>query len=299
MEIKARHVLIGAFTLATVLLAFVFLVWLGQFRFDKRYDEYRIFFEGGVSGLGVASEVRYSGIKVGEVADVRLDPNDPRRVRVLVRLNAGTPVKEDTVAAIESGLLTGVGTVQLSGGSPNSKPLEAVDEDYPTIPARLTGIQELAETAPNLIASAASLLARGNALLSDRNRAAVAESLENMRTFSASLDSMTKKIDAAANRLDAITANLEVASKDAGPALQNLSAAGEKVASLAANVDAMMVDVRPAFRDFARGGLNALTAFVQEARSLTSTLQRVFSKIESNPAGFFTGNNAPEYKGGR
>ncbi|MBL9010265.1 MAG: MCE family protein [Alphaproteobacteria bacterium] len=303
MEIKANHVLIGAFTLATVLAAFVFLTWLGQFRFDQRFDEYGIVFEGGVSGLSVASEVRYSGIKVGEVADVKLDQNDPRRVQVLVRLTAGTPVKEDTVASIESGILTGVGTVQLTGGSPQSLPLTAPDDELPIIKARLTGIQELAETAPNLIASAASLLARGNALLSDKNRAAVAEALENARKFSQRLDSVMEKIETASTRLDSITKNVDVivadASKEFGPALESLKAAGAGIAEVAEDLDRMIVEVRPAFRDFARGGLSSLTAFIQEARQLTATLERVFSKIESDPGGFVTGTDAPEYKGGK
>jgi phospholipid/cholesterol/gamma-HCH transport system substrate-binding protein len=304
MEIKANHVLIGAFTLATVLAAFVFLTWLGQFRFEQRFDDYEIVFQGGVSGLSVASEVRYSGIKVGEVTDVRLDPNDPRRVWVRIRLQADTPVKEDTVASIESGILTGVGIVQLSGGSPESKVLVAVDDDHlPVIPARLTGIQELAETAPNLLASAASLLARGNALLSDKNRTAVAETLENARKFSERLDVVMAKIEIASTRLDTITQNVDIivadASKEFGPALANLKEAGAGIAKVAGDFDKMLVEIRPSFRDFARGGLTAFTAFIQEARALTSTLERVFSKIESDPGGFLTGTDAPEYKGGK
>ncbi len=304
MEIKANHVLIGAFSLATVLAAFVFLVWLGQFSFDQRYDDYEIVFDGGVSGLGVASEVRYSGIKVGEVTDVKLDPNDPRRVRVLIRLSAGTPVKEDTVATIDAGILTGVGVVQLTGGSPDSKPrLAEADQEYPVIPARLTGIQELAETAPNLLASAASFLARGNALLSDKNRAAVAETLENVRSFSARLDAVMEKIESASTRLDDITVNLDKmiadTSRQIGPALASVESAGKNIAEVAEDLDKLISDVRPSFRDFARGGLTAFTAFIQEARQLTATLERTFSKIESDPGGFITGTDAPEYKGGK
>ncbi len=304
MEIKANHVLIGSFTLATVLAAFVFLVWLGQFSFDQRYDEYEIVFEGGVSGLGVASEVRYSGIKVGEVTDVRLDPNDPRRVRVRIRLNANTPVKEDTEASIDAGILTGVGIVQLTGGSPSSGPrVAAPDQEYPVIPARLTGIQEVVQTAPNLLASAASFLARGNALLSDKNRAAVAETLENVRKFSARLDSVMEKIESASARLDSITVNVDKmiadTSRQIGPALSAVEAAGKNIAEVAEDLDKLISDIRPAFRDFARGGLSAFTAFIQEARQLTATLERTFSKIESDPAGFLTGTDAPEYKGRR
>ena len=304
MEVKANHVLIGAFTLATVLAAFIFLTWLGQFSFDQRFDEYEVVFDGGVSGLGVASEVRYSGIKVGEVTNVKLDPNDPRRVQVLIRLSAGTPVKEDTLASIESGILTGVGIVQLTGGSPESPQLTAEGPSgLPLIPARLTGIQELAETAPNLLASAASLLARGNALLSNSNRAAVAETLENARKFSTRLDAVMADIEKSTARLESITKNVDVlladASKELGPALVSVKTAAAGITEVAQDIDMLISDVRPAFRDFARGGLTAFVAFIGEARQLTSTLERLFSKIESNPGGFLTGTDAPEYQGGK
>ncbi|MCC6919220.1 MAG: MCE family protein [Alphaproteobacteria bacterium] len=304
MEVKANHVLIGAFTIATVLAAFIFLVWLGQFSFERRFDDYQIYFQGGVSGLGPASEVRYSGIKVGEVSDVSLDKDDPRRVKVIIRLEAGTPVKEDTVAAIEAGLLTGVGIVQLSGGSPESPALTAKEGQHlPVIPARLTGLQELTETAPNLLASAASFLARGNALLSDKNRAAVAETLENARQFSTRLDAVMANIEKASVRLDSITENLDKvmvdASKSLGPALASVQTAGAGITDVAEDLDQLLSDVRPSFRDFARGGLTAFVAFIQEARQLTATLERVLSRIESDPSGFLTGNDAPEYKGGK
>ena len=300
MEIKANHVLIGAFTLATVIGAFVFLVWLGQFSFEQRFDDYQIIFDGGVSGIEVASEVRYSGIKVGEVSAVTLDPEDPRRVRVIVRLSAGTPVKEDTVASIESGSLPGVGIIQLAGGSPDSKPLVA-EEGLPTIPARLTDLQQLTSTAPNLLAAAASFLARGNALLSAKNRQAVAEILENARLFSGRLDAVMSNIETASARLDSITKNLDQtmadASKDIGPALAAVQTAGTGISEVADSLNKMIIDVRPSFRDFARGGLTGIVSFVQEARQLTATLERLASKIESDPGGFLSGTDSPEYKG--
>lgn len=302
MEIKANHVLIGAFTLATVIGAFVFLVWLGQFTFEQRFDDYQINFDGGVSGLEVASEVRYSGIKVGEVTEVGLDQKDPRRVRVVIRLTAGTPVKQDTVATIESGLLTGVGVVQLTGGSPESPPLTSED-GLPTIQARLTGIQELAETAPNLLASAASFLARANALLSDKNRQAVGEILENTRLITGRVDVIVANFEVASARLDSISRNLDQtfaeAAKNSGPALIAVQEAAAGIRDVAAGIDRMVDDVRPSLRDFARGGLTGISSFVQEARQLTATLERVFSKIESDPSGFLTGTDVPEYKPGK
>lgn len=53
-------------------------------------------FNEAVSGLSKGSSVQYSGIKVGDVVSLRLDPQDPRRVLARIRLAGDTPVKEDT-----------------------------------------------------------------------------------------------------------------------------------------------------------------------------------------------------------
>lgn len=296
MEIKANHVLIGAFTLASVIAAFFFLVWLGQFSFERQFTTYEIYFEGGVSGLEKAAEVRYSGIKVGEVTDVELDKDDPRRVKVTVRIQAGTPIKEDTVATIDTGLLTGVGTVQLSGGSPNAPLLTAKPgQVHPVIAAKLTGIQELAETAPNLLAAASSLLARGNALLNDRNRQAVADILQNVKRITEKTDAILADVKMATARLDRISENLDAFIADlrtkGGPALADIQA-------MAAELQGALAEIRPGLRDFARNGLNQATAFFAEARAAIAAIGRVAAKLESNPSGFFFGSEKPDYKGG-
>ncbi len=311
MEIKANHVLIGAFTLLTVVATLVFLIWLGQFTFDRKFDEYRVQFDGGVSGLSVGSEVRYSGIKVGEVTGVGLDSADPRKVNVEFRVNADTPIKEDTVATIDVGILTGVGVLQLSGGTPESPELVAgPGQDRPAVRAGLTDIQQLAVTAPGLLAGASNFLARANALVSDTNRRAVAGILQDVKAVTGAVAARTADIEAMIGDLRTASASLARASADfevlaadarkgAGPAFSQVTAAAENVSALAQSLDATLGDLRPSLRDFARGGLPQFVLFIQEARQLSQSLDRLVSRLESNPGGFLLGTDAPTYEPGR
>ena len=86
METRAHHVLIGLFTVLIAVGALLFCLWLSKSRGDNDNNYYTIVFNEAVSGLTKGSAVQYSGIKVGDVVRLTLDPRDPRRVLARIRL---------------------------------------------------------------------------------------------------------------------------------------------------------------------------------------------------------------------
>ena len=78
----------------------------------------RIVFSGSVGGLSRGSSVNFNGIKVGEVTDIRLAPQDPRRVLATIKVDPATPLRADTRARLDSAMLTGVSLhVPVKGGA--------------------------------------------------------------------------------------------------------------------------------------------------------------------------------------
>ncbi|MFU8832291.1 MAG: MlaD family protein, partial [Wenzhouxiangella sp.] len=88
METRASYVLIGAFTLLGLALVLGLGLWTARFQADAAWQEYEIRFDQAVTGLSVGSSVQYNGITMGSVRDLFLDPEDPRRVVAIVRLQA-------------------------------------------------------------------------------------------------------------------------------------------------------------------------------------------------------------------
>ncbi len=82
-------------------------------------------FENTVSGMLIGSAVLFNGIRVGEVTDLTLDPQNPNQVTATIAVAAGTPVRADTKASIDFQGLTGVAVVTLNGGDPASPLLTA------------------------------------------------------------------------------------------------------------------------------------------------------------------------------
>ena len=66
MEIRARYVQMGAFTMAVAILGFGFVYWLNNAGGLRELALYRVAFESPVSGLLRGSAVLFNGIRVGE-----------------------------------------------------------------------------------------------------------------------------------------------------------------------------------------------------------------------------------------
>src|SRR3546814_10962804 len=90
---------------------------------DREYNYYEISFNRAVSGLSNGSSVEYSGIKVGDVEALWLEPDDPRKVRARIRVSSGTPIKPDTRARLALANIPGSMIIQLPSGTPPRPPL--------------------------------------------------------------------------------------------------------------------------------------------------------------------------------
>ena len=107
METRANYALIGLFTLAVVAAAFGFVYWFSGSDSGQRRQPLRIVFSGSVSGLSKGSMVLFNGIRVGEVTNIQLLPEDPRRVVAITEVYRATPVRTDTRARLEVNMLSG------------------------------------------------------------------------------------------------------------------------------------------------------------------------------------------------
>ncbi|WP_439121842.1 MlaD family protein [Marivita sp.] len=185
METKANFVLIGAFTLAGLLGTLGFFLWFAQVELDRQFDYYDIRFTS-VSGLGNASDVRFSGLPVGQVVDVKLSPNQDGTILVRVEVDAATPVRTDSIATIEAQGVTGVSFVGISSGTPSAVLLEPTEETaVPEITSGRSTLQTLSEDAPRLLEETLTLVTDVGDLLGAENRERINSIISNVETASA------------------------------------------------------------------------------------------------------------------
>src|SRR3954451_16157002 len=141
METRANFVAIGAFTLAVIAGAFLFVLWMAGYGGTANLARYRIVFQGSVSALARGGVVLFNGLRVGEVKSVDFLAEDPSRVAATVEIDNGIPVRADTRARLEMQGLTGASATALPGGPPDPKPVAARKGEPPTLIAEPSQIQ--------------------------------------------------------------------------------------------------------------------------------------------------------------
>ncbi|OGB33711.1 MAG: mammalian cell entry protein [Burkholderiales bacterium RIFCSPLOWO2_12_FULL_61_40] len=270
METKVNYALVGGFVLLLGAVLIGGVLWLASGgAFQKKYDRYLAVEEESVAGLNLNAPVKYNGVDVGKVEDIRLDTSNPARVNLLFAIERGTPIKVDTVAMLKTQGITGIVYVELSGGAPNAPLLRAAaGARYPVIDTRPSLSARLENVLTNVLAKLDSTSNSINALLSEENRAAFQSVLKNTAQASAHMEAVVERIGRSASAVERM-----------GNAVAKTSASATKT------VDAVGSDVK----HFSTQTLPELERLLGELNDLTISLRRLSEQTERDPRGLLFG----------
>jgi phospholipid/cholesterol/gamma-HCH transport system substrate-binding protein len=182
METRAPFVVVGAFVLAAIAAVFGFVYWLHNTGGLGPRTTYHVQFDGSVPGLLVGAAVLFNGIRVGEVTDLGLAPDSPRRVNTTISVSSTTPVRSDTRVGLEFQGLTGVPVIALEGGT-----LLANSGPVPTLIAEPGAGQSMTQAARDALRRVDSVL--------EENSGPLKDTIANFKVFSEGLARNTGKID--------------------------------------------------------------------------------------------------------
>ncbi len=221
METRAHFAMIGAFTLAVIAAAFMFVFWFSGARTREGVKVYNVEFTSSVSGLSRGARVLFNGLNVGEVKQIGLSPSDPGKVIATIEVKANTPVKTDTRARLESQGLTGVASIALIGGTADAADLPGDANNPPAIAAERSEIQNILATLQRLTGKVDSAMSQIEKLIST-NSASISNTIKNAEKFSqalgdnssgvkqfmASVSELGKTLKPVAANLESLTKNL-------------------------------------------------------------------------------------------
>lgn len=226
MESKVNYTFVGLFVIVLSVGIVAISAWLTAATDTREYDYYRVYVRESVAGLNVNASVKYKGVDVGQVTSIGLDPNNPDRVELILRIQEDTPIREKTIAKLVSQGITGLVYVDLSGGG-SSPPLTAENED------RLPVIK----SGPSLVARAEeafnNLYLKLDGLLSRRNLDAVSDTL-------ASIEILAEVAASHADDIDNTLANLETISSALASSTDTLEQTLQSGAKITADLDAQL-----------------------------------------------------------
>lgn len=321
METKASHTLIGAVVLLLSFAFFGFAIWLAQVDLDQETRQYDIRFTGSVAGLGVGGDVRYRGIKIGSVMDIRIDPEDPSRVLTRVEIDGDTPIRKGDEASLALQGITGIAYINIDGARAGSPPLASVSrKGIPVIPSKQSNIERLFSSAPELLTKAIEVTENLAKLLGDENIGSITGILADMKVLTGTLAGQESRVDNVLISLESSAADIaatmaatrdlvgrvdvilddasetlavgrgamagidQVVTNDVGGLVRELKSAGEDLSAITATLARVTANNEEELDSFATDGLADLRRFINEGRLLFASISRLTERLESGGA---------------
>ena len=310
METRANHILIGLFTLITAALLVGFALWAAKFTSESNWNEYDVVFSEAVTGLGIGGTVQFNGITVGEVRKLVIDPSDPNKVLVRVRIKSSTPIKVDTEARLAFVGLTGITQIQLK--SLNAKSADLVPTEgnpTPRITAKESAFSKLFSSTDDITTTATNVMLRLNQAFSDENIDSLGKTLANLEKISGTVADERQdigliirdtraaiaKLDSTLSSTDSIARKLDEGLADQLPDLiTKLDRTLVQYEALARNANRVVDANGDAIDNFSQQGLAQVGPAIAELRTLLAQLRRVAAQIEERPNALVTGKSTTE-----
>ncbi len=205
METRANYVIVGIFTLVSILAAFGFIYWTAAIGDRGETVLLRVRIPGSASGLGRGSAVLFNGVKVGDVQRVYIDVKNPAVAIADTQIDRVTPITRSTQAVIGIAGLTGQANIEVKGSNTQEPNLLAEAEaagKVAEITADPSAVTNLLQRAQDIFARADSVLNQIEGFTKDV-RGPLTDTVKNTKTFS----------DALARNADGIDRFLESVSK--------------------------------------------------------------------------------------
>ena len=293
MRLANTRVGIVAFLVGTALLFAALILFSKYPTFLSKGTDYQAEFNS-VAGLNVGGEVRYGGVLVGTVTDMKINLQDPTRILVQFRVKKETPVREDTRASITQVGFLGEQYLNLEPGSRDALPLPEgstlMSENNLNFQEAMNRMARFFEKTDTLFGgidrlSRSSPLERVDRMLTRMDILLQGASNGSEKTF-ARMDDVAAQLSNVLQRTDRLLTSADSAFRIAGPGLTETQR--EALATLR-ETRAMVVEMRGALQQGEGVG-----DMLQNLSSASEDLAKFADRLERDPASILKRREAPK-----
>jgi phospholipid/cholesterol/gamma-HCH transport system substrate-binding protein len=207
-----------------------FLIWQ---KITEKYTPYRTRFSESVDGLNPGAKVKLNGIVVGQVTELEVDKEDLTAVIVNFEVSSETPVKTTMTANLIGGIsLTGLKSIELSGGAPNDP--DAKKNDF--IQSSVSGLKQITGQAENIAEKIEGILNNLLSMTNEKNQKKLTNIATNLDNITARIDTTLKKSSKEINEIPRQTKQLL---DNSNAAVAELIAMEKKMAVVIARLDSL------------------------------------------------------------
>jgi phospholipid/cholesterol/gamma-HCH transport system substrate-binding protein len=303
-----RHVssrALGLFVTLGVVIAIAVIIWIGASKYFEKGDRYVTYFDESVQGLQRDSAVKYRGVDVGRIEDIRVAP-DNRLIEVVMKINLKEDVEKNSVAYLRVAGITGIVFIELDRKDPESPDLSPkldFASQYPIIPSRpsqirqiFSGIDEIIEKIKKLDLEelANSFKATGKSAENLFGGPQMMKTLQNLESISTSIDQTAARIEkmTAGGKLEGILDDTRTTLAEARSLISTTrdEIKALKLADTAEKTNRVMDNLSRTSRTTARD----IQAMSDSLKRTSESLERLVDRLEANPSDLLFSSPPPE-----
>ncbi|WP_303787437.1 MlaD family protein [Azovibrio restrictus] len=281
MENRSHALMAGLFTLVLGLATVLSLYLFSERREDTR--QVLVVTKENVSGLNPQAQVRYRGIRVGKVLDIRLDPDDVSNILILAEVEKLVPLTRGTTAKLSYQGVTGIAHVLLEDGGTDRLALAG---DPPRIMMRPSLMDQLEDSLPQVLEQIQDFLANANQVMGSQNRQYLGRTLANLEMASGRMNGSLAQLQKLLS--DENVAHVSAAVRESAPLMGETRKLVTQLQGVSARIEGILGE--PASSP---GGGDLMPRIHEMTVELTATsrqLNRVLQLLEEAPQSLVFGS---------
>ncbi len=313
MNAKTNYSMVGLFVLTSIVLIFVFVIWLVKPTDKEDLTSFRIYFTESVSGLNIDSPVKYRGVTIGKVTKMRINPDNIEEIQVNISVYSDAPIKTDTVAKLKAQGITGLNYIDLSEGS-KSAPLLCEDgEDdmvIKSVPSFLVKVEEsfgsVSVNLSNLMESVQLLLREENqaeltrilkhiaAIMEKMDRTMNQQSIEDFQKLLSASRGSFEKMEQAVPKFDRLVERTVLFEERFEEALAAYRVSADKVGSSMAVFEERNANGDYSVKEGVKEPMKQFSVTMKELEATLVQIQLLLSRYQDSPSDIFLQSEEPD-----
>lgn len=289
MENRAYALAAGLFTLLLGAGVIMAALWFSGDTYTKVY--YILESKSPVTGLFPQAGVRFRGVDVGKVTDIRFDPQNSHLILIEVGVEAGTPVTRGTYAEIRPQGVTGLSYVMLDDHGANPEPLPpATEQNSARIAVKPTLLENLFANSQHALADIRLVAQRVSAMLDDDNRKRFTHTLVSLQQATDRIASLAQSAEPGVKSIEPLLTDARKTLRSADAALAELAGAAreltvrmEAIDRVAGSAEKAGASVGALADTVTSESLPRINVLVEELTRTSRSLERLVGDLKEQP----------------
>ncbi|QKF65805.1 lipid asymmetry ABC transporter MlaABCDEF, periplasmic component MlaD [Arcobacter venerupis] len=285
MDTKINFFKIGLFIITIVVFLLATVFWLGKYGFEKKkFDEYTIYFKESISGLNLGSSIKYKGFEVGNVNEIKINPNNSEEIQINIVINKGTPIKEDNIAVLGNLGITGLKYIELKGGSNDSKLLEANADGIKVIKSKVSDLTSLVDSTTDITNELTIVLAQTKKLFTDENINSISQILNHTQNSMANMEQFSTYLINSEKKIDALLENISSLSKTGNKSFDSISKSANTFKELSAELLGEVKKGSFDVKELSQESFDKLNTVLDGLETTLGQTQRLIDDLNQSPS---------------